>query len=86
MPKRKPEFEVESYFCGYLITYPSGRDRLIQSDWDFPSLARDLGWNGKIGRERCDHRGTDGTVACPDCGRTATQFIEAAANYIDKSC
>jgi hypothetical protein len=56
---------------------------LFQTDWDFPSLARELGWRGKIGRERCEHRGTDGTVTCPDCGRTASEFIGAASKWLD---
>lgn len=59
---------------------------LFQTDWDFPGLARDLGWNGKVGRERCQHRGTDGTVTCPDCGRSASEFIAAAANWLDAHC
>ncbi len=57
---------------------------LIQTDWDFPSLARTLGWRGKIGRERCQHRGTDGTVTCPDCGLKASDFIGAAIDWLDK--
>ncbi len=37
---------LETYICGYLITeLESGTDRdiLIQSDWDFPSMASALG-------------------------------------------
>lgn len=56
---------------------------LFQTDWDFPGLARSLGWRGKIGRERCQHRGTDGTVDCPDCGRKAGDFISAAREWLD---
>jgi hypothetical protein len=56
---------------------------LFQTDWDFPSLARSLGWRGKIGREKCEHRGTDGTITCPDCGRTAGDFIAAAVDWLD---
>ncbi len=60
---------------------------LIASDWDFPGLARDLGWNGKLGRgDHCSHRGTDGTVSCPDCGRGASAFISAAREYLDSRC
>lgn len=59
--------------------------RLITSDWDFPSLARDLGWNMRIrGTKQCEHRSTDGTVTCRECGTTATQFIEAAQAWLDK--
>lgn len=30
----------------------------------------------------CPHRSTDGTVNCPDCGVTASQFIGAAGEYL----
>lgn len=33
---------------------------------------------------RCLHSGTDGTVTCPECGLTASDFIEAAAEWLDK--
>jgi hypothetical protein len=56
---------------------------LFQTDYDFPGLARNLGWSGKVGRERCKHRGTDGTIDCPDCGRKAGAFIAAAAAWLD---
>jgi hypothetical protein len=59
-------------------------DKYFQVDYDFPDLARTLGWNGKIGRERCRHSGTDGTVKCPDCGRTAGEFISAAQAWLDR--
>ena len=59
---------------------------LFQTDWDYPGLARSLGWNGKIGRERCQHRSTDGTVTCTECGRTASDFIAAAAFWLDAHC
>jgi len=79
----RQRIEVEDHFGAYLVTYPSGETKLVQSDWGYPALARELGWNGKRGRERCPHRGTDGTVKCPDCGMTADQFIVAAAEFID---
>lgn len=59
---------------------------LFQTDWDFPALARNLGWSGKVERERCQHRGTDGTVDCPDCGLTASQFIQAASDWLYARC
>ena len=58
-------------------------DILFQTDWDFPPLARNLGWNGKVGRERCPHSFTDGTIDCPTCGRKAEEFIAAAARWLD---
>lgn len=75
--------QVEHHYGSYLLTYRNGSTQLVQSDWDYPATARELGWNGKIGRERCEHRGTDGTVNCPDCGRTASDFIQAASDYLD---
>ena len=31
----------------------------------------------------CDHSGTDGTVRCDECGLTATDFINAAREWLD---
>lgn len=59
---------------------------LFQTDWDFPGLARTLGWNGKVGRERCRHSSTDGTVDCAECGKTASEFIQAATQWLDDHC
>ena len=56
----------------------------VQTDWDRPALARSLGWSGKIGRERCPHRSTDGTVTCRECGSTASDFIAAATDWLDR--
>lgn len=95
---------VERECCAYIIRGRGyGREgQLVQTDWDYPSTARDLGWNmrrvqviGRSGAVRiyqrapiagCDHRGTDGTVDCPDCGITASQFIQAAGEYLDSKC
>lgn len=30
----------------------------------------------------CDHSGTDGTINCPDCGITASDFIAAAGEFL----
>jgi len=59
-------------------------DKYFQVDYDFPDLARTLGWNMKIGRERCQHSGTDGTITCPDCHRPAADFIGAAQAWLDR--
>ena len=32
----------------------------------------------------CDHRGTDGTIQCPDCGIPASDFIEAADEFLSE--
>lgn len=40
--------------------------------------------NGQIQRLYwCEHKGTDGTIACPDCGTQPGAFIAAAADYLD---
>ena len=52
--------------CGYLVSEvrKDGKDTFIQTDYDYPALARDFGWNMQ-GRGKCRHNGTDGTVDCP---------------------
>ena len=45
-----------------------------------------LGWNGKVGRERCEHSPTDGTIDCGECGKTASEFISAAVKWLDRHC
>ncbi len=78
--------------CGYLVIrepfdkYDEKNTILIQSDWDFPGVARTFGWDmtkEQILTEACDHSGTDGTVPCPDCGISVSQMIEAAQEYLD---
>ena len=32
----------------------------------------------------CRHQGTDGTVDCRDCGCTASDFIRAAGEFLDR--
>lgn len=91
MKTRIPRFTVclTAERIGYSIaTDTGGREAVVyyQSDWDFPALARSLGWSGKIRREKCSHGATDGTVDCPDCGAAASQFIAAAAAWLDSHC
>lgn len=84
---------VESVANGYLI----GRD-LYQCDYDFPSGASRCGWSIRRvqkrgsrtehlsravrGKRNCEHRSTDGTVDCRECGVTASEFISAAAEFL----
>jgi hypothetical protein len=62
---------------------------LVQTDWDWPSIAGTFGWGmklpGRTSKSRCDHSGTDGTVTCPDCGATAGDFITAAGAWLDEN-
>jgi hypothetical protein len=73
-----------------------GRSRLIQTDWDWPGIARAFGWS----TEHCFRKSTlffdpevstscsgydltDGTIDCPTCKKSASSFIEEARQYID---
>ena len=49
---------------------------LVQTDWDFPGVAQAFGWTP------CHCGGTDGTVDCRDCGRTAGEMITEADQYL----
>lgn len=86
---------------GYLIcqmddetgTYQTDETRslLIQTDWDYPSVASNFGWdmrecqvtNAGYYGVTCAHRGTDGTVKCDDCGLTPSTFIEQSQWFLD---
>jgi hypothetical protein len=37
---------------------------------------------GDLVGKRCEHTGTDGTIACPDCGIGAGEFIAAAGEWL----
>ncbi len=50
---------------------------------DCYSVAPDPAYLATVRRFACDHSGTDGTIACPECGTLATTFIGAAAEYLD---
>jgi hypothetical protein len=85
---------VESHYGAFIV----GRD-LVQCDYDFPAAAMRCGWsltrvqkrNGKLvhlARRTsvgCQHRSTDGTVDCRECGVSASAFIEAAGDYLASS-
>ena len=72
----------------FLIRAEDGRTELIQSDWDFPSLAQTFGWSlsmvqiPKRGREMCFHGSTDGTIKCSECDVGASRFITAAKRWL----
>ena len=79
--------------CCMKVMAEDGRDVLIQEDWSFPATAELFGWsltelqNDEHDRDGtpCSHDSTDGTVDCPDCGLTASEFIEAARNWLDSN-
>ena len=59
----------------YLLQATDGRSVLIQTDWDYPSLAAAWGWTA------CACGTTDGTVDCPH--RTASEMLAEAAEFLD---
>ncbi len=67
----------EPYGC-YLLTAEDGREVLIQTDWDYPGTAANLGFIP------CECGTTDGTVDCR-CPRKrkAGDMISAAADFLD---
>jgi len=75
-----------------LIVNDDGRDILVQTDYDYPGVASSFGWVLRsvqsapwrvLTVDGCDHIGTDGTIACPDCGADTTLFIASARDYLD---
>lgn len=72
--------------CCLKLIAEDGRDLLIQTNWDLPCIASTFGWSmdsvQKAGRH-CEHSGTDGTIACPECSLQAGDFIAAARQWID---
>jgi hypothetical protein len=65
----------QGYFGTYLVVAGNGRDILIQTDFDYPSIASTFGWSPCV----CGH--TDGTVDCAH--KTASQMIAEAQAFLD---
>lgn len=70
--------------------YQTGEENsvLIQTDWDYPGVARTFGWDirkTQLPFDYCEHPATDGTVKCRECGLTASTFISDAADYLDQN-
>jgi hypothetical protein len=58
-----------------IVNEETGKDILIQTDWDYPGVASTFGW------VPC-HDSTDGTVTCPDCGKTPGELISEANEFL----
>lgn len=74
--------------CCLKIVAEDGRDMLVQTDWDWPGIARTFGWNMADVQvppnpDPCEHSHTDGTIDCPECGCKAGIFIAAARQWLD---
>lgn len=59
------------------------RGEYIQIDYGRLSLATTRGFTLQRSWEACEHSGTDGTVDCPDCGKTSTEFICECTEFLD---
>lgn len=71
------------YGWDYIIEAENGKDFLVQSDWDYPSIASAFGWYHKCETDGLVHGETDGTVDCPVCGKTAHIMIQEAQLFLD---
>ena len=76
--------------CAGLIVAEDGREVLVQTDWDYPSVAQAFGWNMRDVQVMnahyygvpCSHPETDGTVPCSECGLTQSTFIREAGDWL----
>lgn len=64
-------------YLGFLVSNDQDdRTILVQTDWDFPGLARLFGWVA------CECGATDGTSSCRSCDRHPGQMISEAAQVL----
>jgi len=59
-----------------IVNEDTGEDILIQTDWDYPGVATTFGWPGH------EHDSTDGTIDCPECGKSAMEMINEAREWL----
>ena len=57
--------------------------RLVQTDWDYPNIARSFGWG--MSSPNCEHSQTDGTIDCPQCHTSVSVFIQNAQDFLDNN-
>ena len=69
-------YTVESHGCYEISNTDDDETILVQSDWDYPSLAHTFGWTGI-----CECGETDGTVNCSH--KSASDMIDGAREYLD---
>ena len=74
---------LDADFGSYVIAEvrKNGKELFLQTDYDYVQAAETFGHSKRD--SFCHHGGTDGTVTCPDCGRTADYFIGKARTYLD---
>jgi hypothetical protein len=83
-------YRIERHYGAFIVRggeYGEGEGTLVQTDWDWPIVARNLGWSMSDVQKNdvhCEHYRTDGTIDCPDCGVKAIEFICAAGKYLQE--
>ena len=74
---------------GQIVHNGTGKSILVQTDWDYPGVARTFGWDIRMVQQEeggdCYHSGTDGTVDCPECGVRADEFMASAYDWLVNS-
>lgn len=80
----KVTLEAGDFGWDYLLVAEDGRSLLVQTDWDYPGIASNLGWSpSDVEPEgECEHAGTDGTINC-DCGVKVAVFLASAQSFLD---
>lgn len=76
-------------FCGVASSFGWRPENKEECDWDtseceFCALKEECE-DGKFVSCQCWQFGTDGTVECPNCHKTASEFISDAAAFLDDS-
>jgi len=75
--------QAESTFT-YILAHSDGREISVRADWQFPSIAFLMAWDGPCSHCRRGCRDeTDGTVDC--LAKTALDHILNAMAYLDRN-
>ena len=70
---------------GFEIATMAGDTLQVTDPEQFPGLAGHFGWLKDQIPGDCRHDLTDGSADCPECGRTAVQFIASATRFLECS-
>lgn len=76
---------LEGDYGTFIVAHDDGREFLVQSDFEYPGIASTFGWKGPKPWRGCHHRFTDGTIDCPECGKSASSMIVEARLYLDEN-
>jgi hypothetical protein len=71
--------KVEHHYGSYIVN-----GQLVQCDYDYPTAVASLGYGLRRRGEKCKHSQTDGTIDCPECHKTSSQFIQESSEILDR--